>query len=446
MNAAPESDLFMLAAIGDTELMAAVRNGSSAGFTAALTRLIASLDELISAQLSQVVQHTCFKRLEASWRGLLMLSSQPVSRRRVKIKMLDFKWRAVASDLNTSFDIRQSVLYRKLYSNEFDTAGGMPFGLLIVDHNIAVDYRTENDYDDLYTLQLLAELGEVAMCPVVMGVDAFFFGDNPRRQLHDGNRVKRILESDDFRLWQQLRENSSARFLHLVLPEYLQRVPYRNYGAGFLFTEDSHYQFALWGNSAYLLAANVIAEFERISWFGFLRSYDHYGSCGAIIQRSVAAKVDISSEESAFWSEQGFIPLTSVYLSGQKGFFHNQSVWNTGDGALRISGMLQTNLMACRFGHYIKAQLRDRVGRYDTIDDSKRHLERWVKNYVSDVDYGDDSVMARYPLKSCDIHIEEVDTDASRYLCRIILQPQYQYEMMDARVTLSTTLNIGGTI
>lgn len=441
-----ETNLFLLTKISHSRLLAAVQNGSKSQFTAALTRLIAHLDELISAQLSQVMQNPCFKELEGSWRSLLMLSSQPVSRRRVKIKMLDLKWDAVANDLNMSFDIKQSVLYRKLYSNEFDTPGGTPFGLLIVDHSVVIDYQTENDYDDLYTLQLLAELGEVTMCPVILGVNEFFFGDNPRRQLHDGNRVKRILESRDFHLWQQLRENSSTRFLHLVLPEYLQRESYQNYSAGFIFTENDHSQLALWGNSAYLLAVNVIAEFERVSWFGFLRSYDQYGAYGAIIQHDVVAKVDIDSEVSSFWSEQGFISLTSIYLSGQKGFFHNQSVWNTGDGELRISGMLQTNLIACRFGHYIKAQLRDRIGRYETIDDSKRHLENWVKKYVSDVEYGDDSVMARYPLKSCDIHIEEMPNDSTRYLCRIILQPQYQHEMLDARVTLSTTLNIGSVI
>lgn len=444
MNSVSGLNLSLLAAIDKKALLAVVNSDSVASLATALTRFIAHIDVLISVQLSQILQHPHFKRLEASWRDLEMLSSQSVSRRRVKVKILDLKWNTVASDLYTSFDIRQTVLYRKLYSNEFDTAGGLPFGLLIIDHNISSDYRIDSDYDDLYIMQLLAELGELSMCPIIMGVDEDFFGDDPRRQLHDSHRAKRILESRDFRLWQQLREKPSARFLHLVLPEYLQRKPYENYAAGFLFTEDNACKNALWGNSAYLLGANVIAEFERIGWFGFLRSYDESGSFGAIVSRNVTTKVDISSEESGEWAELGFVSLSSIYLSAQKGFFHNQSVRKASDGAQRISGMLQTNLIICRFGHYIKIQLRDMVGRYEDIDECKQYLERWLKNYVSDVNYGDDAIMARYPLKSCEIHIEKSKMDATRYLCRIVLQPQYQYEMFDVRVTLSTTLNIGG--
>lgn len=443
MNSAPKIDLFLLVASGKSELVDAVQKGSLLHFKATLTRFIALLDKLLSVQLSLVIQHVDFKRLEASWRGLAMLTLQPVSRRRIKVKVLDLKWHAVSNDLNGSFDIKQSVLYRKIYSREFDTAGGMPFGLLIIDHHIVSDYSAENDCDDLYTLLLLSELGESSMCPIIMGVDEFFFGDDPRRQLHDSSRINRILNSQDFQLWKQLREKSSARFIHLVLPEYLQHLSYQNYAAGFIFSETDHNQSALWGNSAYLLACNVIREFERISWFGFLRSYDKNGSYGAIVQQTVDTKVNIHSEDSGFWSDQGFIPVTSVYLSGQKGFFNNQSVWKASDEESRLLGMLQTNLMACRFGHYIKAQIRDLIGRYDSIDDCKRSLENWLNKYISDVDYGDDSVMARYPLKSCEIRMEKILDDDTRYYCKIILQPQYQYEMIDARVVLNTSLELG---
>ncbi|MCL9781225.1 type VI secretion system contractile sheath large subunit [Vibrio sp. S4M6] len=417
------------------------KESSTPQFKAKLARILACLDTAISKQLSYVVQHHHFKALEASWKGLKSLAELPFSHRRIKVKLLDSNWNEVAKDLNHHYEIKQSALYKKLYCEELDTAGGTPFGVVLIDHNIASDYRENESYDDLYTLQLLSELGEVALCPMVLGVDECFFGDVQRRQLHDNSRIERILDSDDFQSWQLLRQKSSARFLHLVLPEHLLRQPYHQYVAGFEFKEQQNHCNALWGNSAYLLISNIIREFERISWFGFLRAYDKHDGHGAIVRQSesVCAKVDLFSEDDGFWAEQGFVPLTSLYLSDHKGFFSNQSVWKTEESSRQL-GMLQTNLMACRFGHYIKAQIRDQIGRYDSADECKRSLERWLQHYVSDVDYGEDSIMARYPLKACQIRITTSDRDRTHYLCEIMLQPQYQYEIVDAQVVLTTVL------
>ncbi|EHY1015691.1 type VI secretion system contractile sheath large subunit [Vibrio vulnificus] len=425
------------------ELLVCAKSRSVAQFKASLVRLISEIDTSISEQLSDVIQHPNFKQLEASWTGLKSLAQLQVSQRRVKIKMLDLSWSMVSADLNYSFDLKQSSLYRKLYSNELDTAGGSPFGMVMVDHNISADYADDQEYDDLYTLQLLSELGELCFCPMVLGTDEFFFGDEPRRLLHDSARIERILTSRDFVSWQLLREKNSSRFLHLVMPEYLIRQPYRQYQAGFVFNERQQEKYALWGSSAYLLLGNVMQEFDRISWFGFLRSYDETGSYGAIVQDSkeLKTKVEIYSEDDGFWSSQGFMPLTSIYISGHKGFFSNQSVWQAPDEAQRQLGMLQTNLMACRFAHYIKVQIRDQVGRYDSAETCRRSLERWLEQFISNVNYGEDAVLARYPLRSCYVRIEEAPHDKTHYLCEIMLQPQYQYEMMDAKVVLTTSVS-----
>lgn len=427
------------------KLAQAASGQDSVQFKAILTTLISQIDRRLSSQLSEVIQHQDFKKLESGWRGLHGLCTLPVSQRRIKIKMLDVSWARLSADVNLCFDLKRSLIYKKVYMQELDTAGGNPYGMLVVDHKVSVDMADDQEFDDLYTLQLLAEVGERALCPVLLGVHPHFFGDDQNRQLHDSSRIRRILDSRDFQSWQLLRESNSARFLHLVLPEYFQRSGWKNCAAGFVFNESYSAQSSLWGNSVYLLAGNVLREFDRISWFGFLRAYDEQGSYGAIIpefaNRKVQSRVEIFSEDDGFWSEQGFVPLSSLYLSEQNGFFSNQSVWKAPNEASRLLGMLQTNLMACRFGHYIKAQIRDQLGSYDSADDCRRSLEKWLRNYISEVDYGEDAVMARYPLKSCDIELVEDPEDVTRYLCRITLQPQYQYEILDAHIVLATSVS-----
>jgi len=120
-------------------LLKHARKQDKASFKALLCRVITQLDQLMSEQLCEVIEAPEFKKLEASWSGLQSLLLLPVSYRRIKVKLLDFSWQMLSTDLNQSFEISRSALFKKVYSNELDTSGGQPFGLLIVDHHVQSD-------------------------------------------------------------------------------------------------------------------------------------------------------------------------------------------------------------------------------------------------------------------------------------------------------------------
>ncbi len=105
------------------------RQHDASQFKALLSRVITQLDQLLSEQLSAVIQAEEFKRLEASWSGLHSLVQLPVSSRRIKVKLLDFSWNMLSTDLNQSFEISRSALFKKIYAKELDTAGGPAFWL-----------------------------------------------------------------------------------------------------------------------------------------------------------------------------------------------------------------------------------------------------------------------------------------------------------------------------
>ncbi|MEI9751924.1 type VI secretion system contractile sheath domain-containing protein [Moellerella wisconsensis] len=411
--------------------------------TAAINRLIYHIDILCSQQLTAVISHTEFLRLEASWLSVFELVNVPVAKQRVNIKLLDYSWQPLAFELNTAFSIKQTRLFHLIYHQELNTAGGLPFGLVLIDHRLK--FNADDEYDDLYTAQRLAELGEQSLCPIVLSCDLTFLGDNNNNQWIDLNKMARILQSEDYTLWHLLREHASAKYLYLTLPDFILRKNYQTQVMGFIFYTDNDPCQILWGNSAYLLCMNIIREFERISWFGFLRAYDENGRNGAIIQSlnngmPIIGKIDIPSEQENFWAEQGFIPFSSIYLSGQKGFFSNYSVQKLNYKHNRQLSMLQTNLIACRFAHFIKMRIRNHIGLYDTIDDCKQSIEQWLKKYVSEVDYGEESIMADYPLKQCAVAIEADPDDPTRYLCQINLRPQYQYEINESDIQIAVSL------
>lgn len=410
---------------------------------ATINRLIHHIDLICSKQLSIVMANDEFRALEASWLSLFELINVPVSRQRVKIKLFDYGWQQLATELNTAFSVKQTLLFHQVYQKELNTAGGVPFSMLVIDHRL--QFNTSDEYDDLYTAQRLAELGEQSLCPIILSIDTAFLGDNQHNQWLDIHKMERILQSEDCALWHLLREHESARYLYLTLPDFMLRAPYQTQSMGFIFRAENINQKTLWGNSAYLLCINVMREFERISWFGFLRAYDDRGRNGAIIQKlyngmPIIGKIDIPSEQENFWAGQGFTPFSSIYLSEQKGFFSHYSVQKIRDKENRQLAMLQTNLMACRFAYFIKMRIRNHIGRYDTIDDCKRSIENWLQSYVSEIDYGEESIMADYPLKQCHVAINADPHDPTRYCCQINLRPQYQYEMQEADIQIAISL------
>jgi len=425
---------------------------------AQLTTLIAELDQLLSEQLSAIIQAPEFKALEALWRNLSALLDNDYSRS-VKVRILDLSWPELAADLNLSRDLSYSALYRKIYTEEFSTAGGEPYGLLLIDHPASMELDDDSGFDDLFTLQLLGQLGHDALCPVLLPVATDFLGTDDVDVWTDPARVQRILDSADFAPWQALREQNGSQFIGLTLPRLLVRKPWRNYAEGFVFNEvaaDKPGDELLWGNSSFAFAANVMREFNRIHWFGFLRasgdgvdaaivnarraSYDHH-----LIQPICEIRFTDQLEEC--YAEQGFIPLSTCYLTGKVGIFSNRSVFRPlrRQASDEVNAMLQTTLLACRFGHYLKVKIRNKIGGYRTASECERELNSWLQTYCSNVDYADDAILARYPLKKAAIRISGDDRMAS-YHCEVEMLPQYQFDYLASNIMLKTDLgSIGGT-
>ena len=411
-------------------------------------KLVAGIDEMVAMQLSTIIQHARFKQLEALWRGLVyMIDTIPAgqSAKAIHIRILDMNWEELSDDLNLSTRLQSSILYRIIYQQELNTLGGNPFGLLLVDHPVSMTIDPVSSHDELYTLQLLAELGKEALCPVILPVANDFLGTDDADIWTDPVRVQRIISSDDYSGWRRLRSLPVSRFIGLTLPEILLRSPWRECYRRIVFDEfptkglGSDY---LWGNSAFAFAGNIIREFGRIRWFGFLRIAGNSG--GAIVQpgkkEPSAARLRLTDSLEEFYSEQGFIPLMTSYLDHQLVFFNNRPVYRppANDDELRITSMLQTTLIGCRFGHYLKVLIREHIGSYRSAQACQQDLNDWLQGYTSNVDYADDSVLARYPLKRSKARVFG-DDRLGQYQCEVELQPQYQLDIINTSIVLKTS-------
>lgn len=422
--------------------------------TALLLKMISVIDQKLSEQMSLILQHEQFQDLEARWSSISNLITVPFNKNRIKIKCLDYNWNVVSTDLNLSPSLKYSQLYNKIGNNELNTLGGEPFGLMIIDHQVSAELSDFSEYDDLYTLELLGALGQHCLCPMLLSPEDTFLGESDAKWLSDTDRVNKVINGPDFLSWQKLRRVDSSRFLGLTLPKIKIRAPYKHHCCGFVFDEimpKKQDRYGLWGNAHFAFASTTIREFNRISWFGFLKSRWNDRLQGAVVNlpeltfphcwQFPQAKTRLFGHLAQFYAEQGFIPLAHSPLTDKYFFMDNHSVWQgAGHADDKVLSLIQTTLICCRIAHYLKVQIRELLGSFLTAQECEQYLSKWLSKYVSNVSSGNDETLAKYPLRSAKISVKEAKGSPGEYVCEVSLQPQYQFDMFAGQILLTTDL------
>ena len=114
---------------------------------------IAQIDQLLSAQVNEIVHAPEFQKLEASWRGLRYLLSESETSDQLKIKLLNVNKKDLLKDLQRAPEFDQSALFKKIYEEEYGVFGGSPFGAILGDYEFD---KTGQD------IELLDKISEVA--------------------------------------------------------------------------------------------------------------------------------------------------------------------------------------------------------------------------------------------------------------------------------------------
>ena len=433
----------------------------------AIFGVIADIDEKINTQLNEIIHHRKFQKLEASWRGLWFLTRQADGKQNIKIRMLDISWSEVVKDINRALEFDQSQLFHKIYSKEYGTPGGEPYGVIIGDYEISHRISKNNPHDDIATLEGIAQIAAASLAPFIASASSDMFGMEDFSALGLPFKLKTIFSQKEYIKWHALREKTDSRFIGLTLPRTLIRQPYRKTpgsykGIYFYEKPDKNGENHLWGNACYAFAIMLIREFSNIGWFGHIRGVPrNYTSGGLLTElpvdhfetdtQSIAHKpitdVIVTDAAEKEISELGFIPLCQGYLSPHATYYNNQSVYKmtthkqtSANSNAQLSGMLQHVLCGSRIAHYIKVMIRDKVGSFSSADRCERFLRDWLLEYTTGREDLDWEEQARYPLKEASVQVKEHPSRPGEYLCVIHLQPHYQLDQMVSELELVTEL------
>jgi type VI secretion system protein ImpC len=426
-----------------------------------LSRDVAELDRLLGEQVNAILHHPRFQAMESAWRGVWLLLEGAGDQENLKIKVLNLTKAQLDADLHDVIEFDQSDLFHKVYEEEFGLAGGEPYGALIG------NYEFRNSPGDVSLLSKIKEVAAAAFAPFVASVDPMIFGVQQFSLLARINNLDEVFGSLKFVKWNALREHEDSRFLGLVLPRILMRLPYGRDSQrvdGFVFEEDvsagdgSSY---LWGNAAFAFGHVLARAFALSGWFADIRGTGQGPDSGGVVELpahsyrtdrpgvAVKCSVDsiVSESRDKELSDLGFIALCDCEDTDYSAFFANQSMQKprtyhdeVASGNARLSAMLQYVLCASRFAHYLKVIGRGKIGQTLDRDEIQMSLHNWIHQYVADDSGVSASTRARFPLREAKVEVDENPSDPGHFRVTLFLAPHIQLDQLSAGIKLVTQL------
>lgn len=123
-------------------------------------KAIAHVDELIEAQMNEIIHAPSFQKIEASWRGLEDLVNNTNFQADITIDILDVDKEELAEDFEkNSSNIFSSALFDKMYIKEYDQFGGRPYGVMLGLYDFTASRQ------DVVWLERMGKVANAAHCP-----------------------------------------------------------------------------------------------------------------------------------------------------------------------------------------------------------------------------------------------------------------------------------------
>jgi type VI secretion system protein ImpC len=418
---------------------------------AVVDQMIAQIDGKITDQVNEVLHDKAFQSLESTWRSVRYLVDHSDHRENVRVELLDVTKQDLIDDFEDASDITKSGFYRTVYSAEYGTFGGHPYGAMIS------GFEFDAGHEDIALLKQLASVAAMAHAPLLANASPKFFGEESFEGLPRMRDLKSLFELPQYLRWRAFRDSEDARYVGLCMPKFLLRVPYdRDHKPvkEFDFTEDviEQHENYLWGPASFALAARAAESFAAYRWcpniIGPLAGgavedlpVHQYEAMGTL-QTKLPVEIQLTERREYELSEEGFIGLTYRKGSDNAAFFSANSAQKAKEFAnkddelnFRLGTQLPYMFVITRLAHYIKVMQRENLGSWKTAQELRKELKNWLQQYTSSGPKVDQITKSKRPFRQAEVKVDEVPGQAGWYRCELLVMPHFKY--MGADFTLS---------
>jgi type VI secretion system protein ImpC len=353
----------------------------------------------------------------------------------------------------------QSPIFKKIYSEEFSQFGGEPFGCLVG------DYHFDQSAPDVELLAEMAKIASAAHCPFITGASPSLMQMDSWQELANPRDLTKIFTTPEYAAWRSLRDSDDSKYIGLAMPRFLSRMPYgakTNPVDAFDFEEDTgaadHGKYT-WANAAYAMATNINRSFKESGWCTRIRGIESGGAVQNLpthsfptddggVDMKCPTEIAIEDRREAELAKNGFMPLVhrknsdfAAFIGAQS--LHKPAEYDDPDASANanLAARLPYLFATCRFAHYLKCIVRDKIGSFKERDEVQRWLQEWVMQYVDgNPASSSEETKASKPLSAAEVIVEEDPSNPGYYSSKFFLRPHYQLEGLTVSLRLVSKL------
>lgn len=420
---------------------------------------IAEIDSVMGSQMDAILHAQEFQELESTWRGLHFLVQNTEFSKPVKFELLDCSKDELFEDLNEAamgegYE-KDSGLWHHIYWGAYDKVGGHSYTAMVA------DFQFDNNAQDIKLLQHLSVLGESAQLPFISNASAGFFGEKNFNDVMNNRFLKeQIADGAEYTSWRAFREDERSKYVGLVLPRFLGRLPYNpkddptknfNYEEGVYRDGQDH---SLWCNAAFAVASNMVRSFEKWGWSVKLVGVDSGGIVENLptptyeehgqLKLKVPVEASVGQAKDFELSEMGFIPLAHWDRTDYACFFEVPSVQRPkvikndpqATANLAVATRLQYTMLVTRIAHYLKYRQLRFVGANKNAGEIQEDLSKWLSTITSDYPSAPENVVAERPLRSFQLEVKELEEKPGFFQISAEFRPHVAITGMDVSLRL----------
>ena len=239
----------------------------------------------------------------------------------------------------------------------------------------------------------MSKVAAAAHAPFITGAQPSLFQMDSWSELANPRDLTKVFQTPEYAAWRSLRDSDDSKYLGLAMPRFLGRLPY---GAKtepveeFAFEEDTEGADSSkygWCNAAYAMAVNINKSFKEYGWCSRIRGVESGGAVEGLpshtfptddggVDQKCPTEIAISDRREAELAKNGMMPLIHRKNSDIAAFIGAQSLHKPAEyddpdatANANLAARLPYLFATCRFAHYLKCIVRDKIGSYKSRSD-----------------------------------------------------------------------------
>jgi type VI secretion system protein ImpC len=272
--------------------------------------------------------------------------------------------------------------------------------------------------------------------------------------------TEQLNDSAEYTAWRSFRDDDRSKYIGLALPRFLGRLPYSAEAEptkNFNYTENVYREgkdHSLWSPASYALASNMIKSFEKWGWSVKIVGVDSGGRVESLPtptyeehgqkKLKVPVEASVGQAKDQELCDLGFIPLAHWDRTDYACFFEVPStnrpkeIKNDPEASAnyQVGARLQYTMLVTRIAHYLKYRQLSFVGKNAGAGEIEKDLKTWLDTLVADYPNAPENVIAERPLRSYNLHVEELKEKPGFFQISCEFRPHVAITGMDVKLRL----------